>query len=66
MPRVQAADLVPGLPDPGVHQDGETAMNRDVKYSDGTTIDGDGKGNVNDAPPARRLLYRLPLDQGGL
>ena len=29
---------------PEYTRDGETAMNRDVKYSDGTTIDGDGKG----------------------
>lgn len=42
---------------PEYTRDGETAMNRDVKYSDGTTIDGDGKGNVNDGTPGKDAYY---------
>lgn len=42
---------------PEYTRDGETAMNRDVKYSDGTTIDGSGKGNVNDGTPGKDAYY---------
>ena len=42
---------------PEYTRDGETAMNRNVKYSDGTTIDGDGKGNVNDGTPGKDAYY---------
>lgn len=42
---------------PEYTRDGETAMNRDVKYSDGTTIDGEGKGNVNDGTPGQDAYY---------
>ena len=48
---------------PEYTRDGETAMNRNVKYSDGTTIDGDGKGNVNDGTPARMLITPATMDQ---
>ena len=36
---------------PEYTRSGETALNRGVKYSDGTLIDGDGTGNLDDGTP---------------
>lgn len=36
---------------PEYTKSGETALNRGVKYSDGTLIDGDGTGNLDDGTP---------------
>ena len=42
---------------PEYTRDGLTAMNRNVKYSDGTLIDGEGHGNVNDGTPGADAFY---------
>ena len=36
---------------------GETAYNRGVYYSDGTLIDGKGKGNLDDGTPGVDAFY---------
>ena len=36
---------------------GETALNRGVKFSDGTLIDGEGKGNLDDGTPGVDAYY---------
>lgn len=36
---------------PEYTKSGETALNRGVKYSDGTLIDGEGTGNLDDGTP---------------
>ena len=38
---------------PEYTRDGQTAMSRNVKYSDGTFVDGSGKGSILTAYPAR-------------
>lgn len=42
---------------PEYTRDGVTALNRNVMYSDGTMIDGEGKGNVNDGTPGKDATY---------
>lgn len=42
---------------PEYTRDGETALNRGVKYSDGTLIGGEGTGNVNDGTPGKDAYY---------
>lgn len=42
---------------PEYTKSGETALNRGVMYSDGTTIDGYGKGNVDDGTPGVDAYY---------
>ena len=42
---------------PEYTRDGRTAYNRGVKYSDGTLIDGEGHGNVNDGTPGVDAYY---------
>ena len=36
---------------------GETALNRGVRYSDGTCIDGESKGNLDDGTPGEDSYY---------
>ena len=42
---------------PEYTRDGKTALNRNVKYSDGTCIDGESVGNVNDGTPGKDAYY---------
>lgn len=42
---------------PEYTKSGETALNRGVKYSDGTLIDGIGKGNLDDGTPGVDAYY---------
>ena len=42
---------------PEYTRDGRTALNRNVKYSDGTCIDGESVGNVNDGTPGKDAYY---------
>lgn len=42
---------------PEYTRDGQTAMSRNVKYSDGTMVDGSGKGSVLDGTPGRDASY---------
>lgn len=52
---------------PEYSNDGRTAMNRNVKYSDGTLLGGAGTGtNSGWHSRSERDLYRVSLDKGGL
>ena len=42
---------------PGYTRSGETALNRGVRFSDGTLIDGDGTGNLDDGTPGVDAYY---------
>ena len=42
---------------PEYTRDGQTAMSRNVKYSDGTMVDGVGKGSVLDGTPGKDAYY---------
>ena len=42
---------------PEYTRDGQTAMSRNVRYSDGTLIDGEGKGAVLDGVPGQDAYY---------
>ena len=42
---------------PEYTRDGATAMSRNVKYSDGTMVDGEGKGSVLDGTPGVDAYY---------
>ena len=42
---------------PEYTRDGQTAMSRNVKYSDGTMIDGEGKGSILDGVPGQDAYY---------
>lgn len=42
---------------PEYTRDGQSALLRNVRYSDGTMIDGEGKGNVNDGTPGVDSFY---------
>lgn len=42
---------------PEYTKSGETALNRGVKFSDGTLIDGNGKGNLDDGTPGIDAYY---------
>ena len=42
---------------PEYTKSGETALNRGVRYSDGTLIDGDGTGNLDDGTPGIDSYY---------
>lgn len=42
---------------PEYTKSGETALNRGVKYSDGTLIDGEGTGNLDDGTPGIDAYY---------
>lgn len=42
---------------PEYTKSGETALNRGVKYSDGTLIDGFGTGNLDDGTPGIDAFY---------
>lgn len=42
---------------PEYTKSGETALNRGVKYSDGTCIDGKSKGNLDDGTPGIDSYY---------
>ena len=42
---------------PEYTRDGQTAMSRNVKYSDGTMVDGSSKGSVLDGTPGRDASY---------
>lgn len=42
---------------PEYTRDGLTALNRNVRYSDGTLIGGTGAGNVNDGTPGKDAYY---------
>ncbi len=42
---------------PEYTRDGQTAMSRNVKYSDGTMVDGSGKGSVLDGTPGKDAYY---------
>ena len=42
---------------PEYTRDGQTAMNRNVKYSDGTMVDGEGKGSILDGIPGEDATY---------
>ena len=42
---------------PEYTRSGETALNRDVQYSDGTKIDGEGRGNLDDGTPGVDAYY---------
>ena len=42
---------------PEYTRDGQTAMSRNVRYSDGTLIDGEGKGAVLDGVPGQDAAY---------
>ena len=52
---------------PEYTRNGETALTRNVKYSDGTCLDGKSKGDLLDGTPGvDSLLYRLSLDESRL
>ena len=42
---------------PEYTRDGQTAMSRNVKYSDGTMVDGEGKGSILDGVPGQDATY---------
>ena len=42
---------------PEYTRDGKTAMSRNVKYSDGTMVDGEGKGSILDGIPGEDATY---------
>ncbi|MFR8819539.1 MAG: hypothetical protein ACLVGW_05070 [Evtepia gabavorous] len=42
---------------PEYTRDGQTAMSRNVKYSDGTMVDGEGKGSILDGTPGQDACY---------
>lgn len=42
---------------PEYTKSGQTALNRDVQYSDGTKIDGEGRGNLDDGTPGVDAYY---------
>lgn len=42
---------------PEYTKSGETALNRGVKYSDGTMLDGRNKGNLDDGTPGVNAYY---------
>lgn len=42
---------------PEYTKSGETALNRDVRWSDGTKIDGEEKGNLDDGTPGIDSYY---------
>ena len=42
---------------PEYTRDGQTAMSRNVKYSDGTMVDGEGKGSILDGVPGEDATY---------
>lgn len=42
---------------PEYTRDGQTALTRNVKYSDGTMVDGEGKGSVLDGVPGQDAYY---------
>lgn len=42
---------------PEYTKSGETALNRGVKFSDGTLIDGEGRGNLDDGTPGVDAFY---------
>lgn len=42
---------------PEYTRDGQTAMSRNVKYSDGTMVDGEGKGSILDGVPGQDAYY---------
>lgn len=42
---------------PEYTRDGQTAMSRNVKYSDGTMVDGVGKGDTMDGIPGKDATY---------
>jgi len=42
---------------PEYTRDGVSALSRNVLYSDGTMIDGEGKGNINDGTPGKDAYY---------
>ena len=42
---------------PEYTRDGATAMSRNVKYSDGTMVDGEGKGSILDGTPGQDAHY---------
>ena len=42
---------------PEYTKDGQTAMSRNVKYSDGTMVDGEGKGSILDGTPGQDAYY---------
>lgn len=42
---------------PEYTRDGQTAMSRNVKYSDGTMVDGEGKGTILDGTPGVDAYY---------
>ena len=42
---------------PEYTKSGETALNRGVRFSDGTLIEGDGKGNLDDGTPGVDAHY---------
>ena len=42
---------------PEYTKDGATAMSRNVKYSDGTMVDGEGKGSILDGVPGEDSTY---------
>lgn len=42
---------------PEYTRDSQTAMSRNVKYSDGTMIDGEGKGSILDGVPGKDAYY---------
>lgn len=42
---------------PEYTRDGQSALLRNVKYSDGTMLDGESKGSVNDGTPGRDAYY---------
>lgn len=44
---------------PEYTRDGQTAMNRNVKYSDGTMVGGSGTGTILDAFPVRTRAIRV-------
>ena len=42
---------------PEYTKSGETALNRGIRYSDGTLIDGEGTGNLDDGMPGVDAFY---------
>lgn len=42
---------------PEYTKSGQTALNRGVRYSDGTLIDGNGTGNLDDGTPGMDAFY---------
>lgn len=42
---------------PEYTRDGQTAMSRNIKYSDGTMVDGEGKGTILDGTPGVDAYY---------